>query len=349
MGAVVSLAACGGGSQVAELRLELKSSNASPLRAGPGVGAVPRFFSSSSFWNEPVPVAARIDRSSSAAVAALVDEVVAEQRRAGGPWINTTSYSVPIYAVSARQPLVRVSLGRRSPALQAAFDAVPLPPDARAARGTDEHLLVVQPATHHLWEFWHLRKTSRGWSAAWGGAMSDEATDSGAYERRAWPGAQPWWGASASSLSIAGGLITLGDLRRGVIDHGLAMPVPDVRAGSYVWPAGRTDGTAISPSALPEGAHLRLSPDLDLKALHLPYPTMLLAQAAQRYGIFIRDKAAEITFYAQDPANTGYEPYLGTHGYFLGLSPGQLLAAFPWNHLQLLQMRLHKQKDSHRG
>ena len=68
---------------------------------------------------------------------------------------------------------------------------------------------------------------------------------------------------------------------------------------------------------------------------------LMLAEAAQRYGIFVRDKASNVAFYGQDPIPTGTEPYTGPHGYFEGKSPGQLLESFPWKYLQLLKMELH--------
>jgi hypothetical protein len=142
-------------------------------------------------------------------------------------------------------------------------------------------------------------------------------------------------------LSIAGGLITLEDLEKGVINHALAMGIPEVRAGVYASPAQRTDGKSSSPLSLPEGAHLRLDPNLDLAALHLPRLTLMIAEAAQRYGIVVRDYTANVSFYAQDPTPTGTNPYAGPHGYFEGKTPAQLLASFPWSYLQLLKMELH--------
>ncbi len=70
----------------------------------------------------------------------------------------------------------------------------------------------------------------------------------------------------------------------------------------------RTDGTSQSPLSLPEGAHLRLDPTLNLAALHLPRLTRMIAEAAQRYGIFVRDRTANIAFYAQDPIALGAIP-----------------------------------------
>jgi len=146
---------------------------------------------------------------------------------------------------------------------------------------------------------------------------------------------------SACSLSIAGGLITLEDLEKGTINHALAIAVPNTRDGVYAAPAQRTDGASGEASSLPEGAHLRLNPSLDLAALHLPHFTLMLAEAAQRYGIFVRDTAANVAFYAQDPTPTGANPYTGKLGYYEGKSPAALLAAFPWSDLQLLKMELH--------
>ena len=164
----------------------------------------------------------------------------------------------------------------------------------------------------------------------------------GAYGPGAWPGARATWGSSASSLSIAGGLITLKDLQRGQIDHALALAVPNTRAGIYASPARRTDGTSYSPAAMPEGAHLRLDPNLNIEALKLPWLTAMIAEAAQRYGIFVRDKSKVAHFFAQDPRPTGANPYLGEAGYFEGESPAELLSRFPWDRLQVLRMELHE-------
>jgi hypothetical protein len=260
-----------------------------------------------------------------------------------GPWISTTRYGVPIYTVPANQPTVRVQLNSEipAPALQAAFEQVPLPPDAYPSGGTDANLVVWQPSTDRLWEFWRLARSAEGPQASWGGAMQNVSSNQGVYGPDAWPQAKPWWGSSASSLSIAGGLITLEDLRRGEIDHALALAIPNVRAGVYSSPAQRSDGKSASLLSLPEGAHLRLDPSLDIASLHLPRTTRLIAEAAQRYGIFVRDGATVVHFFAEDPITIGANPYTGPDGYFEGKYPRELLTPFPWSRLQLLQMDLH--------
>ncbi len=299
-------------------------------------------------FNQPLASNAPLDPQSGALVGAF-DAVVAQEEAEDAvltniPWMNivTTSYSVPIYTVPVNQPMVRVTLkGGKATALQAAWSEVPLPPYAKPAAGSDGHLVVWQPATNRLWEFWRLVHGTEGWYASWGGAMENVSSDSGVYEPTVWPHAQTSWGSSASSLSIAGGLITLEDLEKGQINHALAMAIPHVRAGAYASPAQRTDGKSLELLTLPEGAHLRLDPNLDIAALNLPRVPRLMAEAAQRYGIYVRDGGPAVAFYGQDPSPTGTNPYIGPTGYFGGLQPRQLLAAFPWSHLQLLKMELH--------
>jgi hypothetical protein len=312
----------------------------------PALGKVPgqpfRFFSPTGPWNSAVAPEAALDPDSARLVGDLNREVQREVLAQNGPWINTTSYSIPLYEVGAEQPTVSVRLSSpySAAALRSSWSAVPLPPDAQPALGTDGHLAVWQPSSDRLWEFWRLSRGSEGWQAPWGGTMRNVSSNPGVYGADAWPGAEPTWGASASSLSIVGGLITLEDLEHGEIDHALALSLPEVRRGFFAAPALRTDGTSIDPLSLPEGAHLRLDPALDLAELNLPPLTLMIAEAAQRYGLFVRDKARTVCFSAQPP-NGPVNPYAGRSGYFEGKTPGRLLASFPWEHLQVLRLDLH--------
>src|ERR1700689_860860 len=165
-----------------------------------------RFFAPTSIWNRMLPTDARIDPRSTGLVDALNADIAGERSAGGGPGINTVAYSVPIYTVSSNQPTVKVLLVDAGPksALQSAWDVVPLPPNAQPATGTDKQLVVWQPSTDRLWEFWRLEHQSEGWQATWGGAIRNVSSNPGAYGPQAWPGGTGSWGASASSLSIAG-------------------------------------------------------------------------------------------------------------------------------------------------
>jgi hypothetical protein len=174
--------------------------------------------------------------------------------------------------------------------------------------------------------------------------MDDVSRDPGYYTTASWPGALSVWGATATSLPIAAGVITLNDLRRGYIDHALAIDLPATAAGEWAWPAQRGDGSSTASNAIPEGARLRLDPKLNLASLHLPPLVNLIARAAQQYGMIVRDQTGEgIDFFVQDTVPIGDDPFYAngapsTSGPFQGEWPDQLMSQFPWSSVQVLQM-----------
>ncbi|MFL5867957.1 MAG: hypothetical protein ACJ766_12745 [Thermoleophilaceae bacterium] len=287
-----------------------------------------RPFSPDSFWNAPLGSGAPIDPDSPGLVADLVDQV-----RRYGPWINTYQYSSPVYRVPAGQPRVKVILDTRYAPLQEGFASVPLPANAQPARGNDRHLVVWQPSTDSMWEFFKLQHLADGWHARWGGRMTGVSRNPGYFPAPT--------GATATGLPLLGGLITLDEMKQGHIDHALDICLVRTRQSFWSWPAQRTDGWIASAAAIPEGTRFRLDPALDLSRLRLPRVTRMIAEAAQRYGIVVRDKGGAVSFYAEDPVPTGSNPYGGPGGYFQGRYPSQLLQSFPWDRLQVLKLDLH--------
>lgn len=303
-----------------------------PATPPPATPIEPQLFAADSFWNKPLSADAPLAPNSDSLVNELNQIVQNDESLNRGPWINTTKWSTPIYQVPDDQPMVHVQLDRISPPLQAVFNQVPLPSDAIPAAGTDNCLVVWQVGTDRMWEFWQLHRMPDGWHASWGGEMDHVSTNPGRYPNS--------WGGTASSLPLIGGLITIAELRAGTINHALVMGLPVARANWWAWPANRTDGVSLSPTAIPAGTDFRLDPTLDVDALPVPRVTKILARAAQRYGIVVRGTSGNTTFYAQDPTPTGSDPYPSL---FDGLSPKQITRAFPWNRLQVLSAPLFSQ------
>ena len=291
-------------------------------------------FAPTSIWNAPLSSHAALDPHS----AAYVSDLLAQVARSGS-WLNTYAYSTPVFTVPASQHTVRVKLDDASnpqgPALRRSWLRVPIPPHARPAAGSDEHMVVWQPATDRMWEFWKMARRADGWHASWGGTINRVSQSPGYY-------ADPSrWGATASSLPLLGGLIRPSELTAGHIDHALAIAIPAARAAYFSWPAQRTDGWVRSRTAIPEGQHFRLDPRLNLRALSLPPLVRMMAEAAQRYGVIVRDQAGAVTFYGEDTDAEGvtHNPYYGAHGFFQGQYVSNLLRSFPWSHLQALKSR----------
>jgi hypothetical protein len=297
-----------------------------------------RFFAATSFWNRRLDAATPLDSASAGLVAEFVDEVNRELEAGIGPSIATGERSTPLYEVKSEQRRSRVRLNAEdAPALSRALAAVPIPDDAKPADGPDRYITVWQPSTDRLWELAGARRRADGWHAQWGGAIRRVSRNRGYYDSSAWRNATPYWGATASSLPVIGGTILIDDLQHGRIDHALAIGLPAARTEAFAWPAQRTDGTG-PVTALPEGARLRLDPELDLSTLRLPRLVRMIAVASQRHGLVVREQTESgITLFAEDPAPHGRRPY---REYFLGRTPPELLADFPWDRLQVLAMRL---------
>ena len=65
----------------------------------------------------------------------------------------------------------------------------------------------------------------------------------------------------------------------------------------------------------------------------------MIARAAQRYGLVVRDQTHHgISLFGEVPTQAP-GPRVSA-GYFRGKTPGQLLANFPWDRLQVLPMHL---------
>ena len=313
-------------------------------------GTTPELFAPTSVWNQPLSSTAVIDPKSGAMVSDLATQAATEYQQNIGPNIETTG-TTTTYEVGANQPTVSVQLSNPTlwwrVALQSAFDAVPIPANAQPSADSDAEMTIWQPSTDKLWEFFQMQREADGWHAAWGGAIQTASQSPGYYTTDSWPGALSVWGATATSLPAAAGVITLQDIKQGHINHALALELPYPRAGTWTWPAQRGDGTGTDPNAIPEGAQLRLDPNLNLATLHLPPLTLMIAQAVQRYGMIVRDQTHHaIGLYAENPIPLGSNPYYtggrpNPTGPFGGQWPDTLLHSFPWSSLEVLKMSLH--------
>jgi hypothetical protein len=303
-------------------------------------------FGPQSPWNVTFAKDAPLQPNSDGMVADLVRQVGERT-----PWINTTKWSVPVYTVPADQPTVRVKLDipghdwawnhpmftneADAQQLQGMLEEVPIPPNARPNGGTDLSLLVYQPATDTAWELWQARDVpidplpwndpTPGWHAVWGARVDNVSSGSGVNPAP--------FGASASGLALFGGLVRIAELEAGHIDHAIGIAITQPKLGEFVAPATRTDGFYSGPDAIPEGTRFRLDPELDIDALDLPPVTRMIAEAAQRYGLIVRDTAGNVVVYGEDPTPTGANPYPAL---FEGLTPDRVMRAFPWDRLQVI-------------
>lgn len=273
-------------------------------------------FAADSVWNRPVSRDAPLTPTSPVLVADLLGQL-----RTHSPWLATETFSTPVYRVGPNVPPVAVLMDAYNPVLRAQMASVPIPDNAVPSPDSDGRLVIHQKSTDTMWEFWQARREADGWHASYGGRIDGVSTSNGVVPAPL--------GSTASGLPLLGGLITPREIRAGRINHALAFGVPRVAARTIIAPAHRTDGTTLV-GGIPMGTRFRLDPQLDVDALGLPYVTTVLAKAAQRYGMIVRDTSGAVAFYGEEIRGRK-SPWPAILG---GLTPSQLLADFPYKHLQ---------------
>jgi hypothetical protein len=308
----------------------------------PAVGAA-RPFPPSSFWNAPLPDDVRID----GATGAVAGDLAAQAARVA-PYVNTTKWSTELRLVPPDQPLVPVTLTRTaSPALTAVFKTgLPIPPGWQPQPDRDKHAAFYQPDyvspcgyRGRYYEAWQLSQdaTTGRWSASWGGRITGVETNPGYFTD--WrdsgclfstPGdpdstyQERYWGATATSLPLIGGVVSAQDCARGAIDHAVGLSVIGPAAG-YRWPAQRGDGSGSSTSPVQEGMRLRFPPGYQPPASLHPLARML-ALAIRDHGAVVWDQAGALSFRAEPTCASLFN---GTPGY-------AILKGFEWSKLQLI-------------
>jgi hypothetical protein len=296
--------------------------------AAPVAADAARPFAQDSYVNRPLAPNAPLDPRSDV----MVEHIRSSVRRHGSA-LMTGCFSTQVWIVKRRQRTVRVATDPDRERLAAQWAKVPLPRRARAACGTDGHLVVWQPSTDTLWEFFRFRRR-RGAPpfAEYGGRMANASRNPGHFTDP--PGSQ--FGATATSIPLLAGLQRISELRAGAIDHAVSFSIP-TPAPCYRWPAQRQDTrhAGATTHAPPEGARLRLPAGLDLESLGLTPYGLMLARAVQRYGLVLRDRSDKLpVLYAEVPHGTR-DPYAQIFG-DQKLDHRGVLANWPWDRLQVL-------------
>jgi dienelactone hydrolase len=309
-------------------------------------------FSPTSWIDAPLAPDAPLDPDQSA-VSGLVSQV-----HKFGTWVNTTSWSTPLYVAGPDVPRVNVRVDglhtRYSLAdqvyLARDLSGVPIPAGAtpagpketRTQSWVDHEMIVYQPSSDTAWELYHAVHRSTGWSATGGGKISHLSTSDGSFDR--WPDGRPH-GMTGTAIPMLGGLQRIEELQSGEIDHEIGVSIPHPRARVFRSPATRTDGGFTTSDAVPEGTRFRLPANLDIDALPLTPYAKIVAKAIQLHGLTVVDRdctpqdstCPAVTFKAEDPRPapdpSHVNPYTAIFG---GVGENHLFDNFPWDQLQVL-------------
>lgn len=278
--------------------------------AAPESAAPPRrFFSSDSFWNQPIPADAGVDPRTARWIKLLESEPTGENFL-----VNSRQWTIPVYEVTAATPLQKIGLLAITPEEKirwhtardffghgAGFDLVPLPPAARPDPQADSHLAVVDWERNLVWDMWALSRNPDGtWKSATG--MVYAADGPGVFSTAAL-GVQDgesihFHGPSrAAGVPAVAGLILYDEVAAGEIRHKIAAASRFCAYKEFVFPAAWTDG--FTEGGIPEGTVIQLDPALDLSAFTLTREERIVCVALQRYGMVLVDIAQGQPLYAE--------------------------------------------------
>lgn len=291
----------------------------------PGPAGYP--FGASSVWRRLVSSAA-VASNSSTQVGELSNYVTSLYN--GVAAFNVDSYNTTFYSVAASTPKTNVGFtdcqnkGSEPSGLVAEFAQVPIPSTAVPANGTDAEMTIYSASTDQLWEFWVASHDSGGWHACWGGRIDHVSSSPGYFSGG--------FGATATGLPVAGGMVSIADVKAGVINHALSLEIPGAASWNDIsYPAQRSDGDGAS--AIPEGTRFRLNPSVNVNSLNLTPLGKMIAKAAQTYGFIVTDQAGAVAVQAQSAAGASSDPWPAA---MAGVPSYQILANFPWGQLQAL-------------
>jgi hypothetical protein len=232
---------------------------------------------------------------------------------------------------------------------------VPMPDFNMNSNDSDFDVNIYDYKYDTLWEFWIFKTPNLTGAATptacWGGMIKNFSQSSGQF---AYP-----YGASAAGVTFLGNMITFDDIKRGSINHAIAMSgVFSIKWNQGIsWPANRGEGscdinsgktvssswgspTYYSPAqCMYEGQRLRLPSGYDTNKFSNPMVRMI-ADAIKNYGLIDDDGGGcggcirmESTY---PVTQLGKPDPLNTINAYGGLTSQQIMAQLPWEDMQLL-------------
>lgn len=299
-------------------------------------------YNSSSPLNTKIPASIPVDQDSDDYIQKLISGAGSSQSLL----IQVGQYSATVFIADESTPTMDVKLpcGDWWEMGVSALKDVPIPEYAEPAYDSDgedepiqkgicaeesaqdNHMIIIDRTTGCEYDFWQARKEDGDWVASWGNAI--ELADDGIYDKGL--------STRGSGFAFLGGMIWPDELVNREITHALVFSYPFTKSGGPVAPATDSDGTINDDFSLPEGALVRLNPNLDLSTLNLTSAEMGIAKALQEYGMYLVDNGGDtgIALYAIDPESVASNPYEG----ILPDEDYPLLENIPLNELQVMQL-----------
>jgi hypothetical protein len=179
-----------------------------------------------------------------------------------------------------------------------------IPRYAAPAQAVDHHLVVLGPQPQAELDLWAARNADGHWQAGtqWRTRTDQSAANCRRHQRAC-------GGANVAGFALTAGLVRPEEIAAGHIDHALVITSPDTRRNAVACPAVGTDGKHDGPTAIRVGAHVQLSPGLDVSQLNLPPWKAVIARALQTYGAYVVDTGGSLSVRAESTTLRGYDAW----------------------------------------
>ncbi len=269
-----------------------------------------RFFSSNSFWNQPIDKNPEIDPNNDKWIKLLESEPTGENFGT-----SFKEWTIPVYEVTDETKYITVKnhyLSNKELKIWIpkssdhfghgpGFNPVPIPKGSRPDKSADAHYAVVDWKRMVAWDIWGLRQLADGtWESNTGmfyrldgkgifdgnklGYVDDESVHFHGPSR-------------AAGVPVIAGLIRYDEVMTGEIKHKLSCATRFAAKKTFVYPASWTDGYV--EGGIPEGAVIQLDPKLNLNQFNLTREEKIIAKAIQNYGMVVVDIAQGQPIYAE--------------------------------------------------
>jgi hypothetical protein len=247
-----------------------------------------RAFTSSSYWNTPLPVDAPVDQNSEELIAFLERDNAADYIELAGLGPEG-EWGMPIYFASRadRRYAIRNTCSQSQPP---EFRSIPIPAGAMPDPTTDAAMTVYELGEGLVYGLWRARyEAERDEWQACGGAvyyLESSGLEGGL------PGSDEQRNQGHRGLPPTTFAVRYDQIASGSIDHVLKIALNHTGC-RHVFPMTGDECGSRARFAPPEGARIRLKPSIDLLQMGLTDPQLVIAQALQRYGAVIGDQSGE--------------------------------------------------------
>ncbi len=239
----------------------------------------------------------------------------------GKAYADLYEYGNPVWEATSSTPSYKVTCTENWGTCPLAAAPIAIPSSAEASSGTDGSMVVIDWSSRTGYDFWRARKTSSGWTAAWGTMFSID-------------GMGTEGGATGAGMPLLAGMISTYEIEQGYIDHALTFSTDNACQTVLRYPASKTDGSSSQSDCIPEGARVQLNPSINVDAIPgITTGERMIAHALQTYGAYADNNGgAKMAFSFENPLGKS-NPYPAA-----GLSSDYYdMPHIPWNQLRVLK------------